>query len=92
MGAGNIMVEVVRARPRRHDMRRLELAAGSTVADAVRASGIDIAGVTGYAVFGERAEDRRTLRDGDRVELLGPLQADPKEARRRRAGAKAGTR
>ena len=37
------------------------------------------------AVFGVRAESDAVLRDGDRVELLRPLQADPKDARRRRA-------
>ncbi|HEX5662429.1 MAG TPA: RnfH family protein, partial [Xanthomonadaceae bacterium] len=41
-------------------------------------------------VFGERVEPTHRLREGDRVELLGPLQADPKEARRRRAGARSG--
>jgi putative ubiquitin-RnfH superfamily antitoxin RatB of RatAB toxin-antitoxin module len=28
------------------------------------------------------------LRDGDRLELLRPLQADPKDARRRRAAVR----
>lgn len=81
-------VEVVRAWPRRHVSRVLELAEGATVADALLASGIDDTGVAGYAVFGERAEPGRRLREGDRVEVLGRLLADPKEARRRRAGTK----
>jgi putative ubiquitin-RnfH superfamily antitoxin RatB of RatAB toxin-antitoxin module len=37
-----------------------------------------------YAIFGQRVEGDSPLRDGDRVELLRPLQADPKEARRQR--------
>ena len=82
--------EVVRAGPRRYDSRQMELADGATVAEAIALSGIDCGGVAGLAVFGERVEPTHRLREGDRVELLGPLQADPKEARRRRAGARSG--
>lgn len=83
-------VEVVRAWPRRYDSRQMELADGATVAEAITLSGIDCGGVAGLAVFGERVEPTHRLREGDRIELLGPLQADPKEARRRRAGARSG--
>lgn len=41
--------------------------------------------VTGYAIHGQRAELTDQLHDGDRVELLRGLQADPKDARRKRA-------
>jgi putative ubiquitin-RnfH superfamily antitoxin RatB of RatAB toxin-antitoxin module len=75
-------VEVVRAWPRRHDSRRLDLPAGATVADALAACGVEREPV---AVFGERAKPDRVLVEGDRVELLRPLMADPKETRRRRA-------
>ena len=40
--------------------------------------------VVAYAIFGQRADGEAVLRDGDRVELLRPLVADPKEARRQR--------
>jgi uncharacterized protein len=80
-----IRVEVIRAWPRRHEARLLELPDAATVADALAASGFDQADVDGYAVFGERATIDDVLSDGDRVELLRPLQMDPKEARRRRA-------
>ena len=83
-------VEVVRAWPRRCDSRQVEVAYGATVAEAVALSGIDCSGIAGMAVFGERVEQTHHLREGDRVELLGPLQVDPKEARRRRAGATSG--
>lgn len=84
-----IRVEVVIAWPRRFESVELELPAGAVLADAVAASGLDVSGITGYAIHGERAAAGSVLRDGDRVELLRPLQADPKEARRRRAaGAK----
>jgi len=39
----------------------------------------------GYAIFGQRAHPDTPLADGDRVELLRPLVADPKDLRRRRA-------
>ncbi len=81
-----IKVEVVRAWPGGFESRLLELAEGATVAEAMRASGIALEGVAGVAVFGERATEARALRDGERVELLGGLIADPKEARRKRAG------
>lgn len=88
--SGRIRVEVIRA-DRNHSCRvQLDLAAGATVEVAMRQSGLaDVDGfsspVAGYAVFGERAQPARELVDGDRVELLGALIADPKQARRRRA-------
>jgi putative ubiquitin-RnfH superfamily antitoxin RatB of RatAB toxin-antitoxin module len=83
--AAVVGVEVVRAWPRRHEAVRLRLPAGATVADAVRACGLPLEGIAGQAVFGELAAATRTLRDGDRVELLEALRIDPKDARRRRA-------
>ena len=86
--SAGILVDVVLAWPRRHRVRRLSLPAGATVGDAVAAAGFDaaeMAGVAGLAVHGERVAAGAPLRDGDRVELLRPLQADPKEARRSRA-------
>ena len=40
-----------------------------------------------YALHGRRATAGTALREGDRVELLRPLVADPKTIRRRRAAA-----
>ena len=80
-----IRVQVVRAWPRRCEAVDLELETAATVADAIAASGFDTIGISGYAVHGERAGIATELRDGDRVELLRPLQADPKDARRVRA-------
>lgn len=79
-------VEVIGARPRCFAAVVLELPAGATVAQAVELSGLAAdADIVGYAIFGRRAEPATMLRDADRLELLRPLQADPKEARRRRA-------
>lgn len=81
-----LRVQVVLAWPHRFLQRELLLEPGATVADAVRQSGlghgVEVAGV---AVFGVAVEPSTPVRDGDRVELLRPLQADPKDARRRRA-------
>jgi putative ubiquitin-RnfH superfamily antitoxin RatB of RatAB toxin-antitoxin module len=80
-----VRVQVVCAWPRRCDAIELELEAGATVADAIAASGFDLAGISGYAIYGEHATTATVLRDGDRIELLRPLQVDPKDARRVRA-------
>ncbi len=91
MMSSAIRVQVLMAWPRRFESVELTLPAGATVADATAASGLDLSGITGYAIHGERAVAESVLQDGDRVELLRPLQADPKEARRRRAaGARRG--
>lgn len=86
-------VQLVRAWPRRFETIELELPPGSTVGDALAAegSGHDPETVA-YAVFGVRVTRDAVLQDGDRLELLRPLQADPKDARRRRAGSKEKTR
>jgi len=77
-----IRAEVILAWPRRHESRWLDLPEGATLADAFVASGWE---ATLAAVFGERARPGRPLEHGDRIEVLRPLIADPKEARRRRA-------
>lgn len=78
-------VEVIRAWPHRFESAVLELPDGATVADALAASGFADAGHTGVAVHGVSATTTAGLNEGDRVEVLRPLQVDPKEARRRRA-------
>jgi len=84
-----IRVEVVLALERGVDGVALSLPAGSTVRDAVAASGLGErhAGLDLEAVgiFGRRVKPGARLADGDRVELYRPLVMDPKEARRRRA-------
>jgi hypothetical protein len=82
-------IEVVYALPQRQERILLDLAPGSTVLDAIQASGllqrlpqIDLgrAGVWGRPV----SPDTR-LRDLDRVEIYRSLIADPKLVRRERA-------
>ena len=80
-------VEVIVAWPDHHHARHLELPEGATVADAIASAALPGADeATGVAVHGLIARAGQVLREGDRVELLRPLLADPKEARRRRAG------
>ncbi|WP_082746453.1 MULTISPECIES: RnfH family protein [Stenotrophomonas] len=81
-----IRVEVVLAWPDRYQQRQLELAEGCTVADAVAAAALEgAAEAVAMAVHGVLAPPQQLLREGDRIELLRPLLADPKENRRRRA-------
>jgi len=85
-----IAVEVAYAEPSRQFLRRIELDAGATGAEAIVASGvaaacaIDPAPLTS-GIWSKPAARTAVLRDGDRVELYRPLKADPKESRRRRA-------
>ena len=97
----SINVEVVYARPERQEVIRLRLPEGSTLQQAVAASGllqkhpeIDAAGAK-LGIFGKLSKGETVLRDRDRVEIYRPLIADPKDARRVRAargGKKSGGR
>jgi uncharacterized protein len=79
-------VELVMAWPRRHEAVSLDLPESATLGQALEAAGWSrIEGVDGYAIFGIKAETSTLLHEGDRIELLRPLQIDPKDARRRRA-------
>lgn len=75
--------------PRQVQVVALELPPGSSVADALRASGLLAQhglAVDGQAcgIWGRPQPVSGLLRDGDRVELYRPLTVDPKEARRLR--------
>jgi uncharacterized protein len=87
-----IEVSVIYALPNDQIIVRVLIAPGASVADAVRACGllpsISPSGeVPRCAIFGEVVEPTRTLKQGDRVEILRPLLIDPKEGRRRAASA-----
>jgi len=95
MAEASISVEVAYAEPARQFLRRVDLAAGATVAMAIAASAverelaIDAAALT-VGIWSRPVARDTMLRDGDRVELYRPLAADPKEARRRRAARASG--
>jgi putative ubiquitin-RnfH superfamily antitoxin RatB of RatAB toxin-antitoxin module len=83
-----LRIEVVHALPERQLLIALEVPAGTTVRAAVeraglvaRVAGLDLA-TARYAVFGRVVAAEHALRDGDRVDVLRPLLADPKEVRR----------
>lgn len=63
----------------------VDLAAGATLADALRAAGVAAGTASDVGIWGRAATLATPLREGDRVELYRPLVVDPKEARRRRA-------
>lgn len=79
-------VDVVLAWPERYLRRELVLPEGCTVGEAVEVAALDAGGHSvAMAVHGVLARPQQVLHDGDRIELLRPLLADPKENRRRRA-------
>jgi len=79
-----LRVEVVYALAGRQDVVALEFAAGATAGQAAAASGLPVDGMR-LGIGGKLVAAAKLLNDGDRVELLRPLAADPNEARRRRA-------
>jgi hypothetical protein len=88
-----LIVMVVWATPQVQDVVPVELVSGATVAEALRASGLvahyglDPAGLE-FARFGAHVDSETPLADGDRVEIVRTLAADPKAARARRARAR----
>lgn len=91
MAERTLRVEVVYAGTEGPIRRRVELAEGSTVMQAISASGIAAvlpAGAVDPArlgLFARKVAPDRQLREGDRIEIYRPLLLDPMEARRRRA-------
>ncbi|WJV67687.1 RnfH family protein [Pectobacteriaceae bacterium CE70] len=84
-------VEVVYALPDRQYLRSLTLEDGSTVEQAVVASGllalrpdIDLS-INKVGIYSRPVRLTDVLSEGDRVEIYRPLIADPKELRRQRA-------
>ncbi len=88
--AERIRVEVVWALPERAVVRVVELAPGTSVGEAIDASGIagelggmDIATMP-IGCYGRIVDRHAAVADGDRLELYRPLRVDPKQARRER--------
>jgi uncharacterized protein len=84
-------VWVVYALPDRQAVQELELPDSATVAEAVARSGLlqqfpEIGErPLACAIYGRAVAESHVLRADDRVEILRPLQVDPKESRRRAA-------
>ena len=90
-GQESIQVEVVLAMPQRQEIVQLEVAVGTTIAEAITLSGLpevfeDVElDFKNVGIFGRKASPDEVLHAGDRVEIYRPLIADPKEVRRQRA-------
>jgi putative ubiquitin-RnfH superfamily antitoxin RatB of RatAB toxin-antitoxin module len=90
-----IDVIVAWAVPQHAVLRPLRVAPGTTIEQAITASGllqeigeIDLA-VYPVGIYGKKKPLDTVLRHLDRIEIYRPLVADPKESRRRRAAHKA---
>jgi hypothetical protein len=86
-----ITIEVVYASKTRQFLKSLKVATGTTVIEAILASGVseefpelDIASAR-LGIFSRFVEKDSLLNSNDRVEIYRPLIIDPKEARRQRA-------
>jgi len=81
---------VYSAQPRETVEIELALEEGSTVAQALEASGLGVQGsddpssMTGQGVWGKKVGLPHVLRDKDRLEIYRSLVVDPKVARRER--------
>lgn len=88
-----MQVEVVYATADQQWLMTLEVAAGTTLREAVRLSGLaeQVPGLDTEAcplgIFGKviKEADQQAVVDGDRIELYRPLLIDPKEVRKQRA-------
>lgn len=88
--AATIRVEVAWALPRQQLLRVVELPAGSTVGEAIAASGIERdcgidARTLAVGIWSRRVTLDTALVEGDRIEIYRPLRIDPRQARRLRA-------
>ena len=82
-------VTVAYAAPGVEAIEPLELAEGAPVAEAIACCGLPdrlgLPATVSYAIHGQRALPHTPLAEGDRVEIVRPLVADAKAARRARA-------
>lgn len=91
MSDEQLTVEVCYPLPNKQELVRVKLPAGSTVMDALEASGllakypeIDVK-KNKLGIWNKLSKVDVVLRDRDRVEIYRPLIADPKEVRKQRA-------
>jgi uncharacterized protein len=89
-------VEVVYALPEKQVLIALDVEEGTTALQAIERSGIlqqfpqPDPRRNGVGVFGRVVALDTPLKDGDRVEIYRPLNADPKEMRRERVRRRTG--
>ena len=93
-GDESVEVNVVYALPDRQTVYCLRVSAGTTVAEAVRRSGVLAAFPeivptnVRLGIYGRIVDPGQAVRAGDRIEIYRPLSADPKAVRRARAATK----
>ena len=86
-------VRVIYALAERQTEVGVEMPSGATVDEALRCAALDErfpelkSQPLACAIFGRVVPLSHQLREGDRIEILRPLQADPKQNRRRAAEA-----
>ncbi|PLV50007.1 RnfH family protein [Erwinia sp. B116] len=87
----DIAVEVVYALPEKQYLYSVKVAEGSSVEQAIKASGllelrsdIDLQ-QNKVGIFSRPVKLQDEVQSGDRIEIYRPLLADPKELRRQRA-------
>jgi uncharacterized protein len=91
MSDDKIKIELVYALPSEQLLLKSEVPSGTTIAEAVKLSGIldkfpEIDVEKGkFGIFGKLSKTDTVLREKDRIEIYRPLIADPKEVRRKRA-------
>jgi len=87
-----MQVEVVFALPERQVLLTVLVPDDATVAEVIKASGLarqfpeDDLDLLQAGVWGRPVDRARVVKDGDRVELFRPLEMDPRDARRLKAG------
>ena len=94
--AETLSIEICYATPERQWLLTLEVEQGTTLHQAIEASGIlrqaseiDLS-VWRVGIFGKLKPLDTVLRPHDRVEIYRPLKADPMTSRRRRAAKRDG--
>lgn len=88
--AERLRLEVAYALPERQVIVKLDLPSGSTVRQAIEASGIrrqfpEIESEPVVGIFSRKVDLDHAVEEGDRVEIYRPLLADPKQVRREKA-------
>jgi putative ubiquitin-RnfH superfamily antitoxin RatB of RatAB toxin-antitoxin module len=90
-GRDKVIVEVAYATSEVQALVTLKMPAGTTVEEAIKASGllihfpeIDLT-INPVGIFGKVCPLDAVVKAADRIEIYRPLRHDPKEARRQRA-------
>jgi putative ubiquitin-RnfH superfamily antitoxin RatB of RatAB toxin-antitoxin module len=89
-----LQISVCYANAQREYLRPMQVAAGTTIGEAIEQSGVlqefpDINLATApVGIYAKKKTLDTVLRERDRIEIYRPLVADPKDSRRRRAAKK----